>query len=111
MMVLSKEGSKAYSVLQNLYDSVGAFIKSYLYSYYFNLGNKHLKNHEINQAIKDYNNAIKSNPYKTEAYHNRAKAYIENADYVHALEDYAKVEELQETQKLKYKYLKPIRSF
>ena len=83
--------------------------KSYVYYY---RGNCHLFSNEINEAIKDYDTALESNPKHEGAYVNRGYAYDYlgeaqgNQAYTHkAVDDYTLAIQLDPTDKVAYNNL------
>ncbi len=50
---------------------------------------------EYDQAISDYNQAIKLNPQDSGAYNNRGLAYENTGQYDQAMKDYDKAEKLK----------------
>lgn len=60
-------------------------------------GNKYLKNGDIDNAIKDYSEAIRLNPEYAEAYYCRGRAYENNGNINDSLNDYSKCINLKPT--------------
>jgi tetratricopeptide (TPR) repeat protein len=51
-------------------------------------GNIYARKREFNKAIDDYTEAVKLNPYYTDAYNNRGNVYSETGQYDKALQDF-----------------------
>jgi lipoprotein NlpI len=62
---------------------------------FFNKGKEFSKINDSDQAIKNYNQAIKLDPKMVKAYNNRGVAYVVNKQYDLAIDDFTKVIELE----------------
>ena len=65
-----------------------------LYDSYFQRGNFRLASNKYDEAIEDYNEAIKLNPHYARSYKNRGLAYYTKGDISRAIDDYTKAIEL-----------------